>query len=560
MLLSKHFLRLSLLRKMCTTKGQDFLEVKEGSAKILVPREESVFYNPIQQFNRDLSVMVIKAWSEIYSESQEKRKDDNIKKRKLDCTTETVEPQKSQTETNIKVFEEGDFIKILEALSATGLRALRYGHEVPKVKKVIANDMLSEAVKSIEKNISYNSLNGKVILNIGDAIKYMASTSEKFHVIDLDPYGTATPFIDGAFQAIKDDGLLMITCTDAGVLAGSGYPEKCFALYGGHNFGNSNMSSEANHEAGIRLILSMVAATGAKYKKAIEPLLSLSVDFYFRIFVKVNTRPSEVKQLANKTMLTYHCTGCGDKINQPLGRTSLSEKSNLKYQVPKLTIMGSQCAYCEGHYNLAGPLWAGKLHDKVFINKVLDINNSSDHNTYHTKERIKGMLTLASHELDVPYYFNLNQLSSLFKAPPIPIDTFLRGLGNLGFEASLTHAKRNCIKTAAPWDVVLKLNKGWLIESNKRLVESYKNKLKSDPSNEKVKSKINFYEENPSGNPNLTSGMSGYRIIEKLADFDCHFDFESNNKTSSNILQLRKIKLLRYQENPSNWGPKSKPK
>jgi len=31
-------------------------------------------------------------------------------------------------------------------------------------------------------------------------------TSQRFDVIDLDPYGTAAPFIDGAVQAISDGG------------------------------------------------------------------------------------------------------------------------------------------------------------------------------------------------------------------------------------------------------------------------------------------------------------------------------------------------------------------
>ena len=55
----------------------------------------------------------------------------------------------------------------------------------------------------------------------------------KISYFDLDPYGTAAPFIDSAIQCLEDDGMLLVTCTDAGVLAGSGYPEKCFALYGG---------------------------------------------------------------------------------------------------------------------------------------------------------------------------------------------------------------------------------------------------------------------------------------------------------------------------------------
>jgi tRNA (guanine26-N2/guanine27-N2)-dimethyltransferase len=63
-------------------------------------------------------------------------------------------------------------------------------------------------------------------------------------VVDLDPYGTAAPFIDAAVQCIKDGGeqglsyihlisplslslgLLCVTCTDLSVLATTNYPEK----------------------------------------------------------------------------------------------------------------------------------------------------------------------------------------------------------------------------------------------------------------------------------------------------------------------------------------------
>lgn len=50
--------------------------------------------------------------------------------------------------------------------------------------------------------------------------------SERVHCIDLDPYGTAAPFLDSAVQATEDGGLMAITCTDLAVLAGSNYPEK----------------------------------------------------------------------------------------------------------------------------------------------------------------------------------------------------------------------------------------------------------------------------------------------------------------------------------------------
>lgn len=50
--------------------------------------------------------------------------------------------------------------------------------------------------------------------------------SDRVEVIDLDPYGTAAPFIDSSIQGVQDGGLLCVTCTDLAVLAGGNYPEK----------------------------------------------------------------------------------------------------------------------------------------------------------------------------------------------------------------------------------------------------------------------------------------------------------------------------------------------
>ena len=71
-------------------------------------------------------------------------------------------------------------MKILESLAASGLRSCRYGLEIPEAGKIVANDMLAEAVKSINKNVEYNKLTDKVVANQGDAIKFMGSTDENF--------------------------------------------------------------------------------------------------------------------------------------------------------------------------------------------------------------------------------------------------------------------------------------------------------------------------------------------------------------------------------------------
>lgn len=53
----------------------------------------------------------------------------------------------------------------------------------------------------------------------------------RFDVVDIDPYGTAAPFLDAAVQSVSNGGLLCITCTDMAVLCGN-HPETCFSKYG----------------------------------------------------------------------------------------------------------------------------------------------------------------------------------------------------------------------------------------------------------------------------------------------------------------------------------------
>ncbi|KAM9916194.1 hypothetical protein OXX59_010174, partial [Metschnikowia pulcherrima] len=182
--LHKHIRRMSI-------NVDDFTVVKEGKATILAPKEDKVFYNHIQQFNRDLSVMAIRAWSKQYMASKEGGKELRAKRRKVDAgqkgsvsvepigtsgtdkSVDSSEKPVDSSETIAKTPETRPFIRILEGLSATGLRAVRYGHEIPHVARVVANDLLPEAVKSINRSVQYNNLEETVVGHQGDGIKYM---------------------------------------------------------------------------------------------------------------------------------------------------------------------------------------------------------------------------------------------------------------------------------------------------------------------------------------------------------------------------------------------------
>jgi tRNA (guanine26-N2/guanine27-N2)-dimethyltransferase len=58
--------------------------VTEGKATILFPKTNEVFYNPVQEFNRDMSIAAIRTWSEMVA--QEKR--DRAEKKLANAKTE----------------------------------------------------------------------------------------------------------------------------------------------------------------------------------------------------------------------------------------------------------------------------------------------------------------------------------------------------------------------------------------------------------------------------------------------------------------------------------------
>ncbi|EAX96029.1 hypothetical protein TVAG_309480 [Trichomonas vaginalis G3] len=164
-------------------KENEKLAFSEGSANIYMPAEyteNEIFYNPVQQFNRDLTCAVIQAYR-----------------------------------NSIK-----DDISIFEAFAASGLRSIRYAKEVSGVKKIIANDLDQAAVEIIKRNILINKVSNLVTASQGDAREKMLENENQFQVLDLDPYSTAAPFLEGVVKAATDGALLCITSTDGRTLCG----------------------------------------------------------------------------------------------------------------------------------------------------------------------------------------------------------------------------------------------------------------------------------------------------------------------------------------------------
>jgi tRNA (guanine26-N2/guanine27-N2)-dimethyltransferase len=143
----------------------------------------------------------------------------------------------------------------------------------------------SACIEACKRNIKFNgaSAMSKIEPHLTDARVYMLTHPKEFDVVDIDPYGAPSIFLDSAVQAVADGGLLMCTATDMAVLCGPN-GEVCHSKYGSYP-----TKGKYNHEMALRILLASIESHANRYKRYIVPVLSVSMDFYIRVFVRVFT-------------------------------------------------------------------------------------------------------------------------------------------------------------------------------------------------------------------------------------------------------------------------------
>lgn len=118
-----------------------------------------------------------------------------------------------------------------------------------------------------------------------DLQNQMRAERNHFDVIDLDPYGTAIPFLESAIGCLANGGLLAVTFTDMAVLCAR-RPHVC-----SYKYGAAPLPNKYCHEMALRMVLHMISQMANRHGRVIEPLISLTVDFYIRLFIRVRDSP-----------------------------------------------------------------------------------------------------------------------------------------------------------------------------------------------------------------------------------------------------------------------------
>jgi len=252
----------------------------------------------------------------------------------------------------------------------------------------------------------------------------------------------------------------------------------------------------------------------------------LSIDFYIRVFVRLQTAPLEVKKALTKTSIFFVCTSCQAFFEQPLGKlvTKTSETSghiNSIFRTQAGPLIPDKCTECDSTLHIAGPMWSGQLHDPNFIGKILEHLESSK-DQYGTAARMKGMLTVAQEELQTLFYFTPSRVSSHFHCRTPSLDVMASALLNGGHKISRSHACPGSLKTDA---------------SHRDLHDIFRSWVKLHP----IKT------------DNISEKSLTHRLLAKEPLSVANF-----NKHPLSVTASSKVKLVRYQENPKYWGPGKK--
>lgn len=289
--------------------------IEEGLVRIEVPDFEKVsakapvFYNPVMELNRDISVVVL-----------------NQYRKTLDHD-----------------------VVIFDAFGGTGIRGARYSREIDGVERVLVGDVNPLAVEIAKRNMELNDISN-VEVEKNDANVLLQSNKGLFDIIDIDPFGTPSMFTQSTAINIRPGGLICISATDTSALCGT-YHDPCLRKYGAEP-----QKTEYCHENGIRILLAFIARNLAVNQKYMEVLFSHSTEHYMRIYARVKRGGKRTNESLNNIGFIMHCPNC-------LHRDSIH---GFAPEIP------GTCPECGEKYLVAGPLWLGNISDKSFIKDMIE--------------------------------------------------------------------------------------------------------------------------------------------------------------------------------------------
>jgi tRNA (guanine26-N2/guanine27-N2)-dimethyltransferase len=377
--------------------------ISEGKVKILVPKLKAfkkqpsdyapskapVFYNPVMELNRDVSVLAFQAYQRLVNRD----------------------------------------ISICDPLTGSGIRGVRFATEVHGANKVVVSDINERSFKLAQHNVNLNGLQDLVTVKHKDAnclLSCNGAPKKRFDIVDVDPFGSPVPYMDSAVRALRNRGLLAATATDLAPLCGV-HAKACVRKYGG-----KPLRTEYCHELAVRLLAGCVATVSTKQDIGVRVVFSHSSDHYIRVYVQIGYGAKKADASIKNLGYVLHCFNCFHRETAKTFSARFFEK----------------CPECGSKMSWAGPLWLGKIFDPQFCEAMAQENRRT---AFRNSRKITKLLSLAKDEAEAPTtYYVIDQISDKLASSVPSVSVMLQSLRDQGFQAVQTHFNTRGIRTDAP--------------------------------------------------------------------------------------------------------------
>ncbi|MGB9002865.1 MAG: tRNA (guanine(10)-N(2))-dimethyltransferase [Nitrosotalea sp.] len=372
----------------------DLAEIVEGTTRLLVPKGalvekvppmEPAFFNPRAKINRDFSIVAYSAFLKTFK--------------------------------GPKVF--------LDSLAGIGARSVRVANELDTIEQVFINDVNPKALEIAENIAKLNNVTN-CIFSENEACRFLSLHSKREHrgaIVDIDPFGSPSKYLDCGIRATFHGGLLSVTATDLTVLHGL-FPAACKRKYYG-----VPVRVEYGDEIALRLILGCMNIVAGRLDVKIVPLFVQNNMHYYKAYVKVLVKTNDKEEMG----YILHCKNCGNR----------HITSEVKYE----------CEVCNLKAELAGPLWIGSLYNKDFVNEMI-----IEEKQFQVDKSCKKILERCRDEIDMPpTYFTIDELAHMKHSAPTSLAKTIENIQNAGFRASATSLNPAAFKTDARVDEILSI-------------------------------------------------------------------------------------------------------
>ncbi|TLY07637.1 MAG: tRNA (guanine(10)-N(2))-dimethyltransferase [Thaumarchaeota archaeon] len=372
----------------------DLAEIVEGNTKLLVPKDalvdsspprEPAFFNPRARISRDFSIIAYSTFLK------------NFKGPKI----------------------------FLDSLAGIGARSIRVANELNIIENVFVNDVNPKALEIAQKIAKLNNVT-KCSFSENEACRFLSSHSRREGrgaIVDIDPFGSPSRYLDCGIRATFHGGLLSVTATDLTVLHGL-FPKACKRKYYG-----TPVKTEYGNEIALRLVLGCISLVAGRLDVMVTPLFVQNNMHYYKIYVKIL-----VKTDTNNNMgYIIHCKKCGNR----------QVTNDVDYT----------CKICNSKAELAGPLWIGNLYNKDFVEGML-----VEENNFQVDKSCKKTLEKCLKEIDMPpSYYTLDEIARRKRSAPISLAKIIDKIQQAGYKASITSLNPSAFKTNARIDEILSI-------------------------------------------------------------------------------------------------------